>query len=169
MDVDTSLPGVVFKTQLFTLSGVPPERQKIMGCKNAPLKARAAPRAAPSRRADVPAAAAGRRRHVRRGFEGGAPRSRAAAPPASRRARGALAAHGAALTRSGPARAQGCKLMLMGSADAIPTAPSAPVVFVEDLPDAAQAKASMARGTRRLSRPAAGLCVSGGMRCGALC
>ncbi len=41
MDVDTSLPGVVFKTQLFTLSGVPPERQKIMGCKNAPLKASA--------------------------------------------------------------------------------------------------------------------------------
>ena len=41
VDVDTSLPGVVFKTQLFTLSGVPPERQKIMGCKNAPLKASA--------------------------------------------------------------------------------------------------------------------------------
>ena len=42
MDVDTSLPGVVFKTQLFTLSGVPPERQKIMGVKNPPLKARGA-------------------------------------------------------------------------------------------------------------------------------
>lgn len=35
--------------------------------------------------------------------------------------------------------------MLMGSADAIPTAPSAAVVFVEDLPEAAQAKAAMAR------------------------
>ena len=33
--------------------------------------------------------------------------------------------------------------MLMGSADAIPTAPTAPVVFVEDLPESAQAKAAM--------------------------
>jgi hypothetical protein len=33
----------------------------------------------------------------------------------------------------------------MGSADAIPTAPAAAVVFVEDLPEAVQAKASMAR------------------------
>ena len=169
MDVDTSLPGVVFKTQLFTLSGVPPERQKIMGCKNAPLKAHSAPRAATSCRADVHATAAGRRRHVCRGFEGGAPHRRAAAPLASDRACGALEARGAVLTPLGPAGSQGCKLMLMGSADAIPTAPSAPVVFVEDLPDAAQAKASMARATRRLSRPAAGICVSGCMLCGALC
>jgi hypothetical protein len=35
--------------------------------------------------------------------------------------------------------------MLMGSADAIPTAPTAPVVFVEDLPESAQAKAAMVR------------------------
>ena len=42
VDVDPSLPGVVFKTQLFTLTGVPPERQKVMGCKSAPLKARRA-------------------------------------------------------------------------------------------------------------------------------
>ena len=80
-----------------------------------------------------------------------------------------LKTRAAALTPRGPAGAQGCKLMLMGSADAIPTAPSAPVVFVEDLPDAAQAKASMARATLRLSRPAAGICVSGCMLCGALC
>ena len=42
VEVDTSLPGVVFKTQLYTLTGVPPDRQKIMGCKNAPLKVRKA-------------------------------------------------------------------------------------------------------------------------------
>jgi hypothetical protein len=41
VDVDTSLPALVFKMQLFTLTGVPPERQKIMGVKNPPLKARA--------------------------------------------------------------------------------------------------------------------------------
>jgi hypothetical protein len=40
VDVDTSLPALVFKSQLFTLTGVPPERQKIMGVKNPPLKAR---------------------------------------------------------------------------------------------------------------------------------
>lgn len=40
VDVDTSLPPLVFKTQLFTLTGVPPERQKIMGVKSPPLKAR---------------------------------------------------------------------------------------------------------------------------------
>ena len=39
--------------------------------------------------------------------------------------------------------------MLMGSADAIPTAPAAPVVFVEDLPESAQAKAAMARARPR--------------------
>ena len=169
MDVDTSLPGVVFKTQLFTLSGVPPERQKIMGCKNAPLKARAPRRAEATRRADVPASAAGRRRHDSRGFEGGAPRIRAAQPPASGCARGALAAQGAALTPRGPARAQGCKLMLMGSADAIPTAPSAPVVFVEDLPDAAQAKASMARASRRKTLLRRASAYRGCMRCCAVC
>lgn len=30
MDVDTSLPGLVFKNQMYSLTGVPPERQKIM-------------------------------------------------------------------------------------------------------------------------------------------
>ena len=30
VDVDTSLPGLVFKNQLYSLTGVPPERQKIM-------------------------------------------------------------------------------------------------------------------------------------------
>jgi hypothetical protein len=38
--------------------------------------------------------------------------------------------------------------MLMGSADAIPTAPTTAVVFVEDLPEDAQAKAAMARAPR---------------------
>jgi hypothetical protein len=40
VDVDTALPALVLKMQLFTLTGVPPERQKIMGVKNPPLKAR---------------------------------------------------------------------------------------------------------------------------------
>lgn len=40
VDVDLTLPALVFKTQLFTLTGVPPDRQKIMGCKSPPLKAR---------------------------------------------------------------------------------------------------------------------------------
>lgn len=56
VDVDPSLPGVVFKTQLFTLTGVPPERQKVMGCKSAPLKARRAAACAVAQRADAPAA-----------------------------------------------------------------------------------------------------------------
>jgi ubiquitin carboxyl-terminal hydrolase 14 len=30
VDVDTSLPGLVFKNQMYSLTGVPPERQKIM-------------------------------------------------------------------------------------------------------------------------------------------
>lgn len=30
IEIDTSQPPVVFKTQLYTLTGVPPERQKIM-------------------------------------------------------------------------------------------------------------------------------------------
>jgi len=30
VDVDTSLPGIVFKNQLYSLTGVPPDRQKIM-------------------------------------------------------------------------------------------------------------------------------------------
>lgn len=30
VEVDTAQPGIVFKTQLYTLTGVPPERQKIM-------------------------------------------------------------------------------------------------------------------------------------------
>ena len=38
MDVDPSLPGAVFKTQMFTLTGVPPDRQKFTGIKNPPLK-----------------------------------------------------------------------------------------------------------------------------------
>ena len=40
VDVDPSLPGAVFKTQMFTLTGVPPERQKFTGIKNPPLKVR---------------------------------------------------------------------------------------------------------------------------------
>lgn len=40
---------------------------------------------------------------------------------------------------------QGSKLMMMGTADAAPVAPTTAVVFVEDLPDAERAKASMAR------------------------
>ena len=38
MEVDPSLPGAVFKTQMFTLTGVPPDRQKFTGIKNPPLK-----------------------------------------------------------------------------------------------------------------------------------
>lgn len=51
VDVDASLPPLVFKTQLFSLTGVPPERQKIMGkcLKSALLKARR-----PSRRRSRP-------------------------------------------------------------------------------------------------------------------
>ena len=30
VDVDTTMPGLVFKNQLYSLTGVPPERQKIM-------------------------------------------------------------------------------------------------------------------------------------------
>jgi hypothetical protein len=30
IQIDTSQPPIVFKTQLYTLTGVPPERQKIM-------------------------------------------------------------------------------------------------------------------------------------------
>lgn len=38
LDVDLTQPAAVFKAQLFTLTGVPVERQKIMGVKSAPLK-----------------------------------------------------------------------------------------------------------------------------------
>lgn len=38
VEIDTSLPPAVFKTQLFSLSGVPPERQKILGLKGGLLK-----------------------------------------------------------------------------------------------------------------------------------
>ena len=30
VDVDTTMPGLVFKNQLYSLTGVPPDRQKIM-------------------------------------------------------------------------------------------------------------------------------------------
>lgn len=40
VDVDLSQPAMVFKAQLFTLTGVPTDRQKIMGVKSAPLKVR---------------------------------------------------------------------------------------------------------------------------------
>ena len=30
VDVDTELPGLIFKNQLYSLTGVPPERQKVM-------------------------------------------------------------------------------------------------------------------------------------------
>ncbi len=30
VEVDTNLPGLVFKNQIYSLTGVPPERQKIM-------------------------------------------------------------------------------------------------------------------------------------------
>lgn len=38
VDVDPALPGAVFKTQMFTLTGVPPDRQKFTGIKNPPVK-----------------------------------------------------------------------------------------------------------------------------------
>lgn len=38
MEVDTSQPPSVFKSQLFSLTGVAPERQKIMGVKGGLLK-----------------------------------------------------------------------------------------------------------------------------------
>lgn len=38
VEVDTHQPPVTFKTQLFSLTGVPPERQKIMGVKGGLLK-----------------------------------------------------------------------------------------------------------------------------------
>ena len=38
VEVDTAQPVAVFKTQLFSLTGVPPERQKIMGVKGGLLK-----------------------------------------------------------------------------------------------------------------------------------
>ena len=39
MEIDTEQPPAVFKMQLFSLTGVPPERQKIMGVKGGLLKA----------------------------------------------------------------------------------------------------------------------------------
>ena len=30
VDVDTELPGLIFKNQLYSLTGVPPDRQKVM-------------------------------------------------------------------------------------------------------------------------------------------
>ena len=38
VEVDASQPPIIFKTQLFSLTGVPPERQKIMGVKGGLLK-----------------------------------------------------------------------------------------------------------------------------------
>ena len=38
VEVDTSQPPLTFKIQLFSLTGVPPERQKIMGVKGGLLK-----------------------------------------------------------------------------------------------------------------------------------
>lgn len=38
VEIDTTQPPTVFKSQLFSLTGVPPERQKIMGVKGGLLK-----------------------------------------------------------------------------------------------------------------------------------
>lgn len=40
VEIDTEQPPAVFKMQLFSLTGVPPERQKIMGVKGGLLKVR---------------------------------------------------------------------------------------------------------------------------------
>ena len=58
VDVDLSLPAEVFKMQLYSLTGVPAERQKVMGVKNAPLKARRCPCPPRLRSAAAPLAAA---------------------------------------------------------------------------------------------------------------
>lgn len=79
VDVDVSQPAVVLKTQLFTLTNVPVERQKIIGLKGGPLKD------------DADLAALGIK--------------------------------------------EGQKLVMMGTADAVPVAP-ANQVFLEDMPEA---------------------------------
>lgn len=38
IEVDPSSPPILFKTQLFALTGVPVERMKVMGLKGGPLK-----------------------------------------------------------------------------------------------------------------------------------
>ena len=44
VDAELDQPGLVLKTQLFTLTGVHPDRQKVMGAfKGSPLKVRAPP------------------------------------------------------------------------------------------------------------------------------
>ena len=45
--------------------------------------------------------------------------------------------------RRSPLRPQGSKLMMLGSADAAPSAPTAAVVFLEDLPEADQARSQV--------------------------
>lgn len=78
VEIDTSQPPLVFKAQLYALSGVPPERQKIM-------------------------------------VKGGMLKDE-----------GEWSKYGVK---------QGQRLMMMGSADAIPVAPEKAPVFVEDLPE----------------------------------
>lgn len=85
VEVDTEQPAMVFKTQLFTLTGVPPERQKIM-------------------------------------------------------AKGKQIKDDSDLSKMG--MKNGMKLMMMGSADAIPVAPTSAPVFIEDMTEAEQVKNS---------------------------
>jgi len=87
VEVDVGQPAMVFKTQLYTLTNVPLERQKIMGLKGGPLKD------------DADMAALGLK--------------------------------------------EGQKLMLMGTADAVPVAPTNAPVFLEDMPESDQAAAEM--------------------------
>lgn len=82
--IDLSQPPFVFKTQLFSLTGVPPERQKIMGFKGGLLKD------------DADWTAVGAR--------------------------------------------PGLKITMMGTADAVPEAPTATTTFMEDLPEEEQDK-----------------------------
>ena len=52
--LDTSEPVELFKAQLYALTQVPPERQKIMGVKGGAVKARLAPAARPTRARRMP-------------------------------------------------------------------------------------------------------------------
>ena len=115
--LDTSEPVELFKAQLYTLTQVPPERQKIMGVKGGAVKARRQPAYRPLH----------------------PPRARRA--PTNRLPRG-HAACGARHSTLAQDNANwedlkvkdGQVLMLMGTADKLPEPPAEKTVFVEVWP-----------------------------------
>ena len=81
VEIDTALPAVVFKTQIYSLTGVPPDRQKIM-------------------------------------------------------VKGGMLKDDASWSETGVKAGQ--KLMLLGTADKLPEAPTSAPTFLEDLPEEQQ-------------------------------